>query len=57
MRGGGLEPPSLAACAPQTHAYTNSATRAKNDLQRGKCYLDILAKILRYSKIYFSLSW
>ncbi len=29
MREGGLEPPSREACAPQTHAYTNSATRAK----------------------------
>ena len=32
MRGGGLEPPSREACAPQTHAYTNSATRAKKRL-------------------------
>ena len=29
MRRKGLEPLSLAACAPQTHAYTNSATCAK----------------------------
>ena len=29
LRREGLEPSSLAACAPQTHAYTNSATRAK----------------------------
>ena len=29
MRREGLEPSSLAACAPQTHAYTNSATCAK----------------------------
>ena len=28
MRGAGLEPASLAAHAPQTCAYTNSATRA-----------------------------
>ena len=34
MRREGLEPSSLAACAPQTHAYTNSATCAKI-LQRG----------------------
>ena len=30
MRREGLEPSSLAACAPQTHAYTNSATCAIN---------------------------
>lgn len=35
MRREGLEPSSLAACAPQTHAYTNSATCAKKRLQRG----------------------
>ncbi len=36
MRGGGLEPPSREACAPQTHAYTNSATRAKMFVLKGK---------------------
>ena len=35
MRREGLEPSSLAACAPQTHAYTNSATCAKIYLSRG----------------------
>lgn len=30
MRREGLEPSSREACAPQTHAYTNSATCAKN---------------------------
>ncbi len=29
LRGEGLEPSSRKACAPQTHAYTNSAIRAK----------------------------
>ncbi len=40
LRREGLEPSSLAACAPQTHAYTNSATCAKN-----LSSLFILAKI------------
>lgn len=32
LRREGLEPSSLAACAPQTHAYTNSATCAKTQI-------------------------
>ena len=44
MRGGGLEPPSRKACAPQTHAYTNSATRAKNDFTTRETFLKYFSK-------------